>query len=219
MFAPVFQSQIGVTLLGAGDATPQDVSEALSLAPNLVCADGGAVKALQLGLVPKAVIGDFDSLDQDTLGQLAKDSLFRVEEQDSTDFEKCLRRIETPFVIGVGFTGARRDHELAAYSTLLACPDQLCLLLSEEEVIFAMPPAVSFDLPLGSRFSLFPMGRVSGRSQGLKWPIDGLQFEPGGRLGTSNEVTGPVHIEMDGPGMLALMPRALVRAALAGLLG
>ena len=110
MIAPVFQSQIGVTLLGAGDATPQDVSEALSLAPNLVCADGGAVKALQLGLVPKAVIGDFDSLDQDTLGQLAKDSLFRVEEQDSTDFEKCLRRIETPFVIGVGFTGARRDR-------------------------------------------------------------------------------------------------------------
>jgi thiamine pyrophosphokinase len=51
------------------------------------------------------------------------------------------------------------------------------------------------------------MGPASGRATGLRWPIEGLDFAPAGRVGTSNAATGPVSIEMRGP-MLLILPRA-----------
>jgi len=99
-----------VTLLGGGEATPGDVKEALHHAPNVAAADGGASLALQMGLVPEAVIGDMDSLSPSARAAIAPQNLHRLKEQDSTDFDKCLRSIDCPLVLGVGFTGARLDH-------------------------------------------------------------------------------------------------------------
>jgi thiamine pyrophosphokinase len=63
-------------------------------------------------------------------------------------------------------------------------------------------------LAAGTRVSLFPMDRVSGRSDGLRWPIDGLEFHPARRIGTSNEATGGlVAIEAHEPGLLVILPR------------
>ena len=63
-----------------------------------------------------------------------------------------------------------------------------------------------------------PLGPVQGRSIGLEWPIDGLNFAPGGRIGTSNRATGPVALEMAGPEMLLILPRSLVAPLVAQLL-
>jgi thiamine pyrophosphokinase len=52
------------------------------------------------------------------------------------------------------------------------------------------------------------MGPVTGRSEGLRWPIDGIAFHPAGRLGTSNAAVGPVTLEFDSPEMLLILPRA-----------
>ncbi len=51
------------------------------------------------------------------------------------------------------------------------------------------------------------MAPVTGQSEGLRWPIDGLAFAPNGRVGTSNAVTGPVALRFDGDGMLVILPR------------
>lgn len=59
----------------------------------------------------------------------------------------------------------------------------------------------------GALVSLYPMQPVSGRSQGLHWPIDGLRLEPGGRIGTSNRSTGPITLEADTPGLLVVLPK------------
>jgi thiamine pyrophosphokinase len=64
------------------------------------------------------------------------------------------------------------------------------------------------------------MAPVTGRSTGLEWPIDGLAFAPAGLIGTSNRATArTVHLDMDGPGMLVILPRARLDAALRSLLG
>ena len=186
----VFQSDQPVCLIGGGAANAADLAEATRLAPRVVAADGGAELALRNGLTPELVIGDFDSLSPEIAAQLPPDSLHPVTEQDSTDFEKALRRITAPLIIGVGFTGARIDHELAVLSTLLALPDQPCVLLAEREVIFHCPPCLKLDLPADAVVSLFPMRPVRGRSHGLKWPLDGLELAPGGRVGTSNRALG-----------------------------
>lgn len=173
--------------------------------------------ALSAGLMPDAVIGDFDSVTPETLAAIPADRQIHVPEQDTTDFEKCLTRIRAPYVLGVGFLGARLDHTLAVLGTLIRHPARRCLLIGSEDVVFPAPPRLHLDLPGGSRLSLFPLRPVKGRSEGLRWPIDGLALAPDGIVGTSNEVSGPVRLETDGPGMLVILPRAALDAALAGL--
>lgn len=196
-----------VTLVGGGAAEETDLKDALSIAPVLVAADGGATLAHRAGIVPQAVIGDFDSLPAELEAELPKDRLYKISEQNSTDFDKALRNIAAPLVLAVGFTGARLDHQLAAFHTLARHPERPCLLLGPQEVVCIAPPNISLDLATGDRVSLFPMGAVTGRSVGLKWPIDGLNFSPDTYVGTSNMAEGPIQLWFDAPKMLLILPR------------
>ncbi|ARE39359.1 Thiamin pyrophosphokinase [Rhodovulum sp. P5] len=195
-----------ITILGGGAVNHSDLARALDLAPSLVAADGGADIALAAGHMPDAVIGDFDSISAAARAAIPKDRQFPVAEQDSTDFEKCLRSVEARLILGVGFLGDRFDHALAALNTLVRYPHKRTILIGDDDICFVCPRQLDLDLPAGTRFSLFPMAHVAGQSGGLRWPIDGIAFAPGGRIGTSNEVTGPVRLTMDGPGMAVLLP-------------
>jgi thiamine pyrophosphokinase len=199
-----------VTLVGGGPAPVSRLKRALTHAPYLVAADGGAGLALRAGRMPAAVIGDLDSLAPSDRARIPARRLFAIAEQDSTDFDKALRSIAAPLVLGVGFLGGRSDHLLAALSTLIRHPVPPCILLGEDEVIFHAPSIVNLDLAAGDVVSLFSLAPVRGRSQGLAWPIDGLELAPGARIGTSNRALGPVQLRVDGPGLLVILPgRAL----------
>ena len=206
-----------VTLVGGGDLRPRDLEEALAHAPLLVAADSGADAALAQGRVPDAVIGDFDSLSDNARQTLPPDRLHQISEQESTDFDKALRNISAPLVLAVGFLGARVDHQLSVLNVLVRRTDRPCILIGATEVIFATPPRLDIDLLDGDVVSLFPMCQVTGRSTGLVWPIDGLDLRPDGRVGTSNQAKGRVTIEPDGPGLLTVLPRHALPAALTAL--
>lgn len=190
----------------------------MALAPHVVAADGGADAALAHGANPKAVIGDFDSLSEAAKAALPDEVLFPIEEQDSTDFDKCMRSIATPLIIGIGFSGARLDHQLAAYNTLVRHPHRRCILLGSEELVFLAPPSVSLPLEVGCAVSLFPMGAVEGVSEGLRWPINGLNLAPDGRVSTSNEATGTVQLSVTSPKMLVILPEGVLEPVATALL-
>ncbi len=202
----IVQQSQPVTLIGGAEVNNQGLSRALALAPSVVAADGGADTALIHGLIPDAVIGDFDSISESAREVIPAGKLHPISEQDSTDFEKCLNNIRAPLVIGVGFSGARMDHQLAAFNTLVRCPGQRCILLSEGDLAFLCPPSLKLGIPTDTTLSLFPMGAVEGVSDGLRWPIAGLNFAPDGRVGTSNQTTGPVFITVTAPKMLVILP-------------
>lgn len=214
---PVLTTPGGVTLVGGGAVTAADWAEALALAPVLVAADSGADAALARGHVPEAVIGDFDSISDAARAAIPSERLYPIPDQDSTDFEKCLARVRARFFLAIGFAGPRLDHALSAVSALARVPGPPVLLLAEEDVAFLAPPRLSLPLAAGTRVSLWPLGPVRGTGTGLRWPIAGIGFAPAGRIGTSNEATGPVSLEIEGP-MLALLPRPLLRIALDALL-
>lgn len=208
---PILNTRKNVTLLGGGAVRADRLTEALSFAPKLVAADGGASKALALGHMPDCVIGDFDSLGAESRARIAAERLFHIPEQDSTDFEKALMRVRAPMILGVGFTGARIDHELSVYATLARFPDRRCIILGEDDLCFMAPPALCLATRPGDRVSLFPMGPVSGRSNGLCWPIEGIGFAPDGRVGTSNRADGrQVDLWFDAPGMMVILPRDML---------
>ena len=118
--------------------SPQDVRRWLRLGePHhdlLICADGGAKVALQLGLRPHHAVGDFDSLSEDevhALAQLGTQLHRHPPAKDETDLELSLQlgvdllkageTSEAGEIIILGALGGRIDHELANMM-LLAMP-------------------------------------------------------------------------------------------------
>lgn len=208
----------GVTVIGGGEVAAADLEAALAIAPVLVAADGGADRALELGQPPDWVIGDLDSISDRARRLIPRERVIGVAEQDSTDFGKCLERIEAPLVVAVGFAGLRLDHTLAALSLLVRHGAPRVVMIAAEDVILACPPRLTLPLMPGTRVSLFPMGPARGTSQGLDWPIDGIDFAPGGRIGTSNRAGGLVTLRMEGP-MLLMLPRDCLGTAITALRG
>jgi len=194
------------TLIGAGELSQNTLNGALMRTNKIIAADGGASLALRFGIVPDAVIGDMDSFDPKDKARIDPSTMHTVAEQDSTDFEKVLQRVETPIAVGVGFLGARVDHQLACFTTLVKYARQKIILLGEIDVVFVVPQHIKLAVAAGTRVSLYPLGTVSGTSEGLNWPINGLEFSPKGQIGTSNHATGPVTLTMNQPNMLAILP-------------
>ena len=212
----IVESLQGVTLAGGGPFGKAALARALRFAPRIVGADGGADRLLALGVEPEAVIGDFDSISAAAQARLAG-RLFPIAEQETTDFDKALRSIGAPFVLGLGFAGARLDHGLAVLNALVRAPERRALILSPQDVTFLAPLEMELALPMGTRLSLFPMGAVEGESAGLRWPLQGLRFAPDGMIGTSNEVSGPVRLRFSAAKMLVILPVRYLPAALRGL--
>lgn len=215
MSKAIVHSSDPITLLGGGQASAADLAEALTIAPKLVAVDGGLVTAQRAGRCPDAVIGDMDSAPPEALARVPEARQHRISEQQSTDFDKALRHVQAPVVVGVGFCGGRVDHQLAAFHTLLARAERPCILLGQTEAIVLAPPHLSLPMVAGDVVSLYPMRDVTGRSSGLEWPIDGLAFDPARFIGTSNRALGTVELSFDAAGMLLIVPRGYLRALVA----
>ncbi|WP_367648745.1 thiamine diphosphokinase [Ruegeria arenilitoris] len=204
---PIVRSFEPIALVGGGQIGPDDLNLMLIRAKTVVAADGGAAPLLESGRIPDAVIGDFDSLHSRYKDMIPEDRLYPIREQNSTDFDKALRSIDAPLVLGAGFLGGRLDHQLAVLNALVQRQDRPCILIGETEVVFHAPPRISFSLTAGDVVSLFPFQHVTGTSKGLEWPIDDLVLEPGAQVGTSNRALADLELSVDGPGLLVMVPR------------
>ncbi|MCC1480234.1 thiamine diphosphokinase [Roseibaca sp. Y0-43] len=211
---PIFQTQSGVTLVGGAGFDAAALGEALALAPDLVAADGGANHLDDMGHTPRAVIGDLDSIRPELRDRLGA-RVHHIPEQDSTDLDKCLRSIDAPFLLGVGFLGARLDHTFAAMASLVQHGRARVLLVGPQDICLLLPPRLEMRLPQDAPVSLVPMGPVTGQSRGLHWPIDGIDFAPDGRIGTSNRMAGDrLELTVSAPKMLLMLERRALGATL-----
>lgn len=216
----IVESCDGLTLVGGGALPRRDLALAQARAPRLVAVDGGANRLAELGLVPEAVIGDMDSVLPEVLAGYPAAIAHKIAEQDSTDFDKALRSVRAAYVLAVGFQGARLDHALAVLTTLVTLARQPCIVIGATDIVFHAPPRLALRLVPGDRLSLYPLAALRGQDSGLRWPIESIDFAPDGRIGTSNEVVArDVVMEFDRPGMLVILPRRRLDAAIAALRG
>jgi thiamine pyrophosphokinase len=205
MNSPFVDSLCGVTLAGGGPFSGVALARARTRAEYIVAADGGADRLIALGAEPQAVIGDLDSISAGARARLGA-RVLHIPDQDSTDFDKAMQQIKAPYILALGFVGGRADHGLAVFSGLVRAAHQTCILIGPKDLVFLAPLEMQLNLRIGTRLSLFPMGGVRGQSQGLHWPIDGIDFAPDGVIGTSNRVSGPVSLQFDARKMLVILP-------------
>ena len=207
-----------VLLVGGGARIDGAFDLARARCGPVLAADGGADAVLARGLIPEAVIGDMDSLSEAARPAIPRHRLWRIAEQDSTDFDKALRSIEAPLILAVGFSGARLDHELAALHGLVRHAGRPVIVIGAEDISFHVPPLLCIDLPVASRLSLFPLDAVETSASGLEWSFESLALHPARRIGTSNAVrTGRVTVRTHAPGLLMILPLAALDAAITAL--
>ena len=200
--------QRAVTLLGGAGFSEDELEKSLTLAPELVAADGGANFLKHGKHIPAYIVGDFDSVKDIKKWASKGTKIFKIAEQYSTDFEKCIRIIKAPKFICLGFANERLDHFLAVCSALIKSNKPI-FILGNRDLIFHLPTKFNFELPIHSRVSLYPLKEISSMSsKGLKYPLGGIKFSPADRIGTSNlSVCNEIEISYEGGGMLAILSK------------
>jgi thiamine pyrophosphokinase len=206
-----------LVIVGGGDVDLELLRDLYVSGAHLVGADGGADAIVRAGLMPEAIIGDLDSLNNPD-GWLGRTRLIRLAEQDTTDFEKALYMTSATVTVAMGMTGRRLDHTLAALDAIARhAKERNIILVDEEDIAVALTETFDFEVAEGERVSIHPLAPVRfKRSFGLKYPLDGLKLVLGERTGTSNEATGGLfRIEPEGraraPWLLIMQKANLLR--------
>lgn len=162
----------------------------------LICADGGANTAFEFGLVPDFIIGDFDSVKREVLDYFyGKSGIIKVETQDDTDVEKCLKfAINNGFekVIIIGATGDRLDHSFSNLAVCLRFSDKIQInLIYKKSILFVCRNQYSFKSTPGEPVSIYGFDNETKiKSSGLKYELLDETFPFGIRESSSNEAAG-----------------------------
>lgn len=157
-----------------------------------IAADGGARNARALRIAPHSVIGDLDSLDDETRAWLEKNNcefLRYPPAKDETDLELALQLAQArgaDEITLLGALGGRPDHFLANV-LVLAQTRGLKLADAAVEMWFGSGLDV-IDGKKGDLVSLLPFdARVEGvETEGLEYPLRGETLERGSTRGVSN---------------------------------
>lgn len=160
-----------------------------------ICADGGANTAKKLGIEPDVIIGDFDSVEEATLSAFNRSEKIKVDDQDSTDFEKAIQYLVKRNITSISVWGAasgeRVDHTIGNLSSLAGFPKNLTVhFYTNHSLTYLLPFDFEKQFPVGKTISLIPMPKADFvATKGLQWPLNSETLELGARIGTLNKVT------------------------------
>lgn len=183
------QLENALILIGAGSISEDRFRSFLQEDSEIIAADGGVNKLKEWGIIPDRVFGDMDSIEDRGFWE-EKTKVIEIEEQDTTDLEKCLYSTDAELYLAFGFTGSRFDHSLYTLHVLEKYKDKNIIFITDEEAIFKIQDEWSAKLPIGTRISFIPLEETTNiKSQGLKYPLDGIKLKIGEMVSTSNEVS------------------------------
>ena len=215
MPCPILHKSPTILLVGAGPTSSAVLQAAAAHAVTVVAADGGFQSAQSAGLDVALVVGDMDS----QVGMPKSQPMAKIDDQNTTDFDKCLQTCDADLFVGVGFLGGRLDHQLAAFSALLK-ETRPVVLIDEHQLVFVVPKQFHLDLEAGVPVGFYPMLPVHVNLQGVQWPLDDTEMSPVGKIATSNKSNGEMlAVKVDGPGLLAILPIRYLGPVLAILRG
>jgi thiamine pyrophosphokinase len=172
----------------------------------IICADGGLKHIHNLNslsdtnLLPDKIVGDFDSIDQETLNFYKNKGSFiekYPKEKDFTDGQLVVLeavKLKPEKVIIIGGLGGRFDHALANVHLLnifLNGGIRACFL-DKNITVYLIDKDTDFEGKEGDLLSIFPFG---GKSEGitlsgLKYKLTDAVMEYGNPYGISNVYLG-----------------------------
>ncbi len=171
----------------------------------LICADGGANSAGKLKIVPDFIIGDFDSINKQTLNKFRFNSeIIQIKRQNDTDVEKCLKfAIKKKFTESVllGVTGNRLDHTFCNLGILIKFYNKIKLIIvAENSILTPYTGKVELKTYPGETISLYGFDKKTKiYSRDLKYPLKNISLPFGEKESTSNiALTSSTKIKITG---------------------
>lgn len=210
-------------VIGGSAPSPRCLSH-ISPFELVICADSGVDHARLLGLKPDHVLGDMDSISDDSRAWAASlDAHFVVadRDKDQTDTELALAAIATmrPRALTVLWGGGDRiDHVLGVMAAVVAPPlsalDRIDLWIANDLIhVLHGPRTIDLDSPIGTTVSLVPLaGPVAGvTTAGLQWDLNDETLRTDQARGVSNVIVDSARIDIRTGVLAAIIPaRALV---------
>ena len=147
----------------------------LKNAKRIICCDGSAQNLILAGMIPEAIVGDLDSLNDDLAKRFA-DRIFLDESQETNDLTKAVTwcsKMGYKDIVIVGATGKREDHTIGNISLLAEYIKYLNVIMVTDTGILRSflesSQIPSFPGQQVSIFSIDPETEVT--SHGLLYPL------------------------------------------------
>ena len=165
----------------------------------VIAVDRGLFHCESIGIVPNAIVGDFDSYEEVNWSFYEEKGvkIRRYQpEKDDTDTEiaiKLATEMKSDMDI-LGGMGGRIDHLLANIHNLLIAEEEglTARLIDEGNVVYLKNSSfeINGDECIGKYISFVPFaGVVRGlKLKGFKYPLDGYDLKPGASRCISNEL-------------------------------
>lgn len=169
----------------------------------LICADGGANSARKLNIIPNVIIGDLDSISQETEKYYSgRSDLIRISRQNDTDVEKALKYLikkKYDEVILLGATGDRLDHTICNLGIVIKFFNQIKIsILHEKSFLKAYEKNVDLKTEKDEIISIYGFDKSTKiTSKGLKYSLKNVSLPFGQKESTSNVAKGEmVHLKI-----------------------
>jgi thiamine pyrophosphokinase len=175
---------------------------------DLIAADGGAHHAIAMGVRPRVIVGDLDSVSPELAQELASQGV-ELEKypaaKDKTDLELAIERAirdGAQEIVLLGALGGRLDQSLAnvllmakrdwpATIRLVDAPESANGVVTEIATVIHGGEMITLEAAIGSTVSLLPLSaEVTGITYtGLLYPLDNATVALGSTRAVSNEVS------------------------------
>ncbi|BDU50864.1 thiamine diphosphokinase [Haliovirga abyssi] len=160
---------------------------------DIFCADGGAKIAYKLNIIPKMILGDFDSLSGEILNYYIEKGVEIKRynpDKDKTDTEILLKIIYKFYdeIILEGAIGGRVDHTLVNINLLNKFKNIVINNQNEElRMITKREEIYKIKNRIGDIFSIIPFSEeIVITLNGFKYNIENKKIKKGDSLGISN---------------------------------
>ncbi len=168
----MFQHTRIALICGAPVENLEKIKQRIAEFPCLIAVNGGMNHCRKLNIRPDLIIGDLDSADPNSLGNIPIKRY--PKDKDQTDLEIALGLIseKAEEMTIFGALQGRTDHVLGNLILLSRYPGKV-FLESEKERIFVIGEKASIPTYPGQIISLIPLnGPVKGiHAKELKWPL------------------------------------------------
>ncbi|MGE5329051.1 MAG: thiamine diphosphokinase [Deltaproteobacteria bacterium] len=173
------------------------VTEIIKPDDYIICADGGALHARKLGIVPNVLIGDGDSIDQETLKYYESKGvtiLSYPKEKDQTDTQLAVEyayQQGSKEMVLFGCIGTRFDHTFGNVAMLIWLMKRGVrgVIVNKHNEVHVIDRYIVLEGKPGDRLSLLPITpKINGIfTTGLKYALQDGELVYDQPMGISNE--------------------------------
>lgn len=169
-----------VILANGSFPTAKYCLDILESAREIICCDEAGDRLLEYGKEPDLIIGDMDSLSDQSKMQFSN-RIIKIEEQETNDLTKAVNYcVEQEYdeVSILGATGLREDHTLGNISLLLEYSQVInARMITDHGEFRVLKSGETIAASPGDKISFFSVdNKVRVTSEGLKYALENMQL-------------------------------------------